>query len=137
MRLEHGIGVSHSQGGGSDVRVVSEGGEDTVWVGGDRCTQGLEVGKGEKGPPRRVALINARRRRKDVKARVVPSGPIEESEAATIQTLDKRDEVGKGPTRKLKLAKHSSAGDIIEGVGHVHLKHTTQSGWRSRAARNA
>ena len=66
------------------MRVVNEGGEDTVWVSGGRRTQGLEVGKGEQGPPKRVALTSARRRRRDVKARVVPAGPIEEREAATV-----------------------------------------------------
>ena len=29
----------------------------------------------------------------------------------------------KGPPEKLMLAKHSSAKDSIEGVGHVYLKH--------------
>ena len=70
------------------MRVVSEGGEDTVWVSGGRRTQGLEVGKGEKGPPKRVALTSARRRRQDVKAWVVPAGPIEEREAATVEIPD-------------------------------------------------
>ena len=31
--------------------------------------------------------------------------------------------MGEGPTRKLKLAKHSIARDSIEGVGHVQVKH--------------
>ena len=104
--------------------VVSEGGEDTVWVSGGRRTLGLEVGKGKKGLPKRVALTSARCRRQDVKARVVPAGHLEEREAATVETPDKRDELGVGPTRKLELTKHSRAGDSIEGVGHVHLKHS-------------
>ena len=63
-------------------------------MSGGRCTQGLEVGKGEKGPPKRVAQTSARRRRKDRKATVVPAGPIEEREATIVETSDKRDELG-------------------------------------------
>ena len=59
-----------------------------------------------------------------MKALVVPVGAIEEREAATVETPDKRDELGEGPTRKLKLAKDSSAVDRIKGGGHVHLKHS-------------
>ena len=80
------------------------------------------MGKGEKGPPRRVTLMSARRRREDVKTRVVPAGRIEER--GTVETSNNWDELGEGPTRKLELAKHSNAGDSIEGVGHVHLKHS-------------
>ena len=106
------------------MRVVSEGGEDTVWVSGGRRTKGLEVGNGKKAPPKRVALTSAGRGRQDVKARVVHAGPIEEREAATVETPDKRDELGEGPTRILELAKHSSAGDRIKGIGHVDLEHS-------------
>ena len=52
--------------------------------------------------------MSARRGRQDVKARVVPAGSIEEREAATVETPDKRDELGEGPTRKLELAKDSN-----------------------------
>ena len=106
------------------MRVVSEGGEDTVRVSNGRRTKGLEVGNGKKAPPKKVALTSARRGRQDVKARVVPAGPIDEREAATVETPDKRDELGEGPTRKLELVKDSSAGDRIKGVGHVDLKHS-------------
>ena len=82
------------------------------------------MGNGEKGPPKRVALTSARRRRQDVKPRVVPASPKEEREAATVETPDKRDALGEVPTRKLKLPRNSSAGDKIKGVGHVHLKHS-------------
>ena len=85
------------------MRVVSDVGEDTVWVSSGRRTKGLEVGNGKKGPPKRVALTSAGRGRQDVKARVVPAGPIEEREAATVETPDKRDEVGEGPTHKLHI----------------------------------
>ena len=91
------------------MRVVCKGGDDTVWVSGDRRTQGLEVGKGEKGPPKRVTLTSAKCGRQDVKAWVLPAGPIEEREAVTVETPDKRDELGEGPTRKLALAKDISA----------------------------
>ena len=101
------------------MRVVNEEGEDTVEVSGGRSTPGLEVCNGEKGPPKRVTMTSARLRRQDVKTRVVPVGPIEEREAATVETPDKQDELGEGPTRKLELAKHNNAGDSIEGVGHV------------------
>ena len=68
MRLERGIGGGGGDGqrGGSDMRVVSEGGKNTVLLIGSRRMLGLEVGKGEKGPPKRVALTSARRRRQDV-----------------------------------------------------------------------
>ena len=59
-----------------------------------------------------------------MKAWVVFAGPIEEREAAAVETPDKRDELGEGPTRKLELAENSSAGARIKGVGHVHLKHS-------------
>ena len=104
------------------MRVAIEGGEDTVWVSGGRRMHDLEVDKGEKGPPKRVALTSARRRRQDVKAWFDPAGPIEEREAATVETPDKRDELGEGPTRKLELAKSIGVGDRIKDVGHVHLK---------------
>ena len=106
------------------MRVFSVGGEGTVWVSGNRRTKGLEVGNGKKGPPKRVALTSARRGRRDVKARVVPAGPIKERETATVETPDKRDALGEVPTRKLKLPRNSSAGDKIKGVGHVDLKHS-------------
>ena len=86
-------------------------------MSGGRRTKGVEVGNGEKGPPKRVAVTSARLRRQDVKVRVVPAGPIEEREAATVETPDKRDELGEEPTRKLDLANDSSTGDRIEGVG--------------------
>ena len=59
LRLERGIGGGDGQGGGSNMRVVREGGEDTVWVSGGRGTRGLEVGKGEKDPPKTVTLTSA------------------------------------------------------------------------------
>ena len=93
------------------MRVVSEGGEITAWVSGGRRMQGLEVGKGEEGPPKRVALTSARRRRQDMKAQAILAGQIEEREVTTVETPDKRDELGEGPTRKPELAKHSSAGN--------------------------
>ena len=82
LRVERCIGGGDGQGGASNVRVVSEGGEDTVRVSSGRRPQ-VEVGKGEEVPPKRVALTSARRRRQDVKARVVPAGPIEEREIAS------------------------------------------------------
>ena len=59
-----------------------------------------------------------------MKARVVSAGLIEERKFATVKTPDKRDGMGKGPTRKLELAKESSTGDTIKGVGHVDLEHS-------------
>ena len=78
MHIDRGIGGNSSQRGAKEMRVVSKGGEDPVRVSGDRHTQGLEVGKGEKGPLKRVALTSARHQRQDVKALVVPAVPIEE-----------------------------------------------------------
>ena len=41
LRLEHGIGSGDGQGRVSDMRVVSEGGEDALSVSGSRCTLGV------------------------------------------------------------------------------------------------
>ena len=122
--MEHGIGGGDGQGGGSDVRVVNDGREDTVSVSSGRCTKGLKGVIGKKGPSKRVNMTSVIRGRREVMARVVPAGPIEEREAATIETSDKREELGEGPTRKLELAKYSIVGDRIKGVGNVRLKHS-------------
>ena len=63
LRLERGIGGGDGQGGASDMWVVSEGGEDTVWVSGGRRTKGLVVDNGKYAPPKRAALTSAGRRR--------------------------------------------------------------------------